>query len=429
MVKSLKVAVIGAGVAGLASARELGREGHHVVVYEKSDQLGGTWVYDPRVDSDPLGVDPNRKIVHSSLYSSLCANFPRQLMGFSDYTFEIRKNGALKTFPGHEEVLKFLNEFAMDFGLVELIRFNTEVVRVERVSDQWMIKSRRMSGLILEEAFDAVVVCNGHNTRPRIAVNIPGIEKWPGKQIHSHNYRVPGPFQDQVVVVIGDSASAHDISKEIAKVAKEVRLSSRSPSIEVSKLAYHENTWQHSKIERVYENGEVAFQDGASVHADIILHCTGFNYDFPFLETNGMVTVDDRRVGPLYKHVFPPELAPSLSFVGIPYAVVVFHMLEFQARWVASVLSGKVLLPSEKEMQTNIEKHYRHMEEAGIPKHHTHRLRFDEFGYLDWLAAQVGEPGMDERLKEIYMILIKFFVDKGWAGFRESFVENIVLKN
>ncbi|KAL2511459.1 Flavin-containing monooxygenase FMO GS-OX-like 3 [Abeliophyllum distichum] len=379
MVKSLKVAVIGAGVAGLASARELGREGHHVVVYEKSDQLGGTWVYDPRVDSDPLGVDPNRKIVHSSLYSSLCANFPRQLMGFSDYTFQIRKNGELKTFPGHEEVLKFLNEFAMDFGLVELIRFNTEVVRVERVNDQWMIKSRRMSGLILEEAFDAVVVCNGHNTRPRIAVDIPGIEKWPGKQIHSHNYRVPGPFQDQ--------------------------------------------------IECVYENGEVAFQDGASVHADIILHCTGFNYDFPFLETNGMVTVDDRRVGPLYKHVFPPELAPSLSFVGIPYAVVVFHMLEFQARWVASVLSGKVLLPLEKEMQTDIEKHYRHMEEAGIPKHHTHRLPFDEFGYLDWLAAQVGEPGMDEGLKEIYMTLIKFFVDKGWAGFRESFVENIVLKN
>lgn len=25
-----------------------------------------------------------------------------------------------------------------------------------------------------------------------------GIEKWPGKQIHSHNYRVPEPFRDQV---------------------------------------------------------------------------------------------------------------------------------------------------------------------------------------------------------------------------------------
>ncbi|XP_022857925.1 flavin-containing monooxygenase FMO GS-OX5-like, partial [Olea europaea var. sylvestris] len=378
---------------------------------------------------DPLGLDPNREIVHSSLYSSLCTNFPRQLMGFSDYPFEIRKNGELKTFPGHEEVLKFLNEFARDFGLDELIRFNTEVVRVKRVNDKWIVESRtKTNDLNLEEAFDAVVVCNGHYTQPRIAVDIPGIEKWPGKQIHSHNYRVPEPFQDQVVVVIGHSASAHDISKEIAKLAKEVHLSSRSPNVKVSKLDYHDNTWQHSKIERVYESGEVSFQDGASVHADIILHCTGFNYDFPFLETNGIVTVDDRRVGPLYKHVFPPKLSPTLSFIGIPYAVVVFHMVEFQARWVASVLSGKVLIPSEEEMLIDIEKHYQHMEEAGRPKYQTHSLHFDEFGYLDWLAAQVGEPGMDEGLKEIFRTLFKFFADKGWAGFRELFLEKLSIK-
>jgi hypothetical protein len=31
--------------------------------------------------------------------------------------------------------------------------------------------------------------------------------------------------------------------------------------------------------------------------------------------------VDDNCVGPLYKHVFPPQLAPSLSFLGIPWKV------------------------------------------------------------------------------------------------------------
>lgn len=46
-----------------------------------------------------------------------------------------------------------------------------------------------------------------------------------------------------------------------------------------------------------------------------------YKYHFPFLETNGIVTVDDNRVGPLYKHVFPPALAPSLSFVGLPWKV------------------------------------------------------------------------------------------------------------
>ncbi|KAL0429049.1 UNVERIFIED_CONTAM: putative flavin-containing monooxygenase FMO GS-OX-like 11 [Sesamum radiatum] len=132
MAPPLKVAVIGAGVAGLTAARALKEEGLQVSVYEKSDRLGGTWVYDPRVESDPLGVDPDREVVHGSLYPSLRTNIPRQLMGFSDYPFGCRKNGDSRTFPCHEEVLNFLVELAEEFGLVELIRFNTEVVRVER---------------------------------------------------------------------------------------------------------------------------------------------------------------------------------------------------------------------------------------------------------------------------------------------------------
>ncbi|XP_022868655.1 flavin-containing monooxygenase FMO GS-OX-like 2, partial [Olea europaea var. sylvestris] len=199
-----------------------------------------------------------------------------------------------------------------------------------------------------------------------------GIEKWPGEQIHSHNYRVPETFQDQVVVVIGDSASAHDISGEIVKFAKEVHLSSRSPGVKVSN---YDSIWQHSKIECVYKNGDVSFEDGASVHADIILYCTG---------------------------------------------------------WVARVLSGKVLLPSEKEMLADIEKHYQRMEEVGKPKHHTHSLHSDEFEYLDWLAAETGEAKVDERLKEmyrtIYKLLAKFLADRGRINFKEMVVETGVFE-
>lgn len=43
-----------------------------------------------------------------------------------------------------------------------------------------------------------------------------------------------------------------------------------------------------------------------------------YKYKFPFLETNGYMSIDDNRVEPLYKHVFPPALAPGLSFVGLP---------------------------------------------------------------------------------------------------------------
>ena len=82
-----KVAVIGGGAAGLMAARELRREGHKVVVFEREAQPGGTWVYTHEVESDPLGLDPGRTIVHSSLYSSLRTNLPREVMGFSDFPF------------------------------------------------------------------------------------------------------------------------------------------------------------------------------------------------------------------------------------------------------------------------------------------------------------------------------------------------------
>lgn len=179
MSTSLKLAVIGAGVSGLLAGRELLSEGHRVVIYEKLDRPGGTWIYDPRVDSDPLGSDPDREIVHGSLYKSLRTNLPRPAMGFSDYPFEDRLNGDARIFPGHEEVLKFLEDFGSDFGLGELIRFGSEVVRVERVESEgegegeWVVES--MSSRVGKEVevFDGVVVCNGHHTEPRLA-NLPG---------------------------------------------------------------------------------------------------------------------------------------------------------------------------------------------------------------------------------------------------------------
>nr|GMD71564.1 flavin-containing monooxygenase FMO GS-OX5-like isoform X1 [Ipomoea batatas] len=430
MAATLNVAVIGAGVAGLSAARQLKKNGHRVIVYEKSDRLGGIWVYDPRVESDPLCRDPNREIIHGSLYKSLRTNLPRHLMGFSDYPFRVAKNGHVNNFPGHAEVLKFLDEFAAEFELAGLIRFNTEVVRVEQVEgcrngEKWVVESRKTSQLSSEEeVFDAVVVCNGHYTQPRLA-EFPGMEKWPGKQSHSHNYRDPEPYRNLVVVLIGHSASAHDISREIALVAKEVHLSTRSKDVKLFKFDDYQNIWHHSKIDHVDENGEVVFEDGESIHADAILHCTGFKYEFPFLNTNGVVNVDDNRVGPLYKHVFPPELAPRLSFIGIPYRVIVFQMLELQAKWIAQVLSGNALLPSREEMLADVEAHYRQLEENGIPKHHTHLLCNYDMEYLDFLAVQAGVPPVDPELKEMFNNLFKFAYKHGFnSASRDLWDEN-----
>ncbi|KAL8228504.1 hypothetical protein R6Q57_016088 [Mikania cordata] len=364
MTNSLNVAVIGAGISGLLTSRELLRQNHRITVFEKSNQIGGTWVYDDRVEVDGcLLLDPNRSVVHSSLYSSLRTNLPRPMMGFIDYSFEDRSYGDPRMFPGHREVLRFLQGFANEFGVTEFIRFNSEVVRVESRNGGFVVEWQTKKVGSAEEVFDAVVVCIGHYTEPRVANDVPGIEEWSRKQLHSHNYRVPEPYQDQVVVVIGSGPSALDISREIATTAKEVHLSSRSSNVKVSMVDGYQNMWQHMKIKRVFDDGTVVFQDDDSIVADVILHCTGY-----------------------------------ALLLGMTMGIL-FRMLELQAKWVAFTLSGKIMLPSKEEMLADVYKQYQQMDENGILKSYTHSLNF-QFEYVDWLAAQVGLR-VDDRLKEI----------------------------
>jgi hypothetical protein len=56
------------------------------------------------------------------------------------------------------------------------------------------------------QEFDAVVVANGHYSEPNLP-DVAGADAWPGLQLHSHNYRTPEVFRDQVVVVVGASNS------------------------------------------------------------------------------------------------------------------------------------------------------------------------------------------------------------------------------
>lgn len=250
-----RIAVIGAGAAGLVAARELRREGHGVVVFERSGTVGGTWIHNPAVESDLLGLEPNRKVVHSSLYDSLRTNLSRECMGFLDYPF-VANNGSFdhdhRRFPGHREVLRYLEDFSRHADLCGLVRFCSEVVSVEMEGEgRWAVRSRKMGASRHSdesELYDGVVVCNGHYTEPRVA-DIPGIENWPGKQMHSHNYRNPQLFLGQVIVVIGGSSSAADISREIAGIAKEVHSASRSSCAGTPmKQPGYDNLWLHSMV-------------------------------------------------------------------------------------------------------------------------------------------------------------------------------------
>ncbi|CAN8298645.1 unnamed protein product [Cochlearia groenlandica] len=419
--RSKKVCVIGAGPSGLVSARELRKEGHKVVVMEQNDDVGGQWLYQPNVEEeDPLvgrisrrngsniDIDGALLKVHSSIYSSLRLTSPREIMGYSDFPFLAKKGRDMRRFPGHKELWLYLKDFSEAFGIREMIRFN---VKVEFVGEQeedkeednvrrWIVRSReKLSGKVIEEIFDAIVVATGHYSYPRLP-SIQGMDSWRRKQIHSHVYRVPNPFRNEVVVVVGNSMSGQDISMELVEVAKEVHLSAKSLVITcgLSKvISKHSNLVIHPQIESLEDDGRVIFVDGSWVVADTILYCTGYSYKFPFLESKGRVEVDDDRVGPLFEHTFPPSLSPSLSFVGIPRKLIGFPFFEAQSKWIAQVLSGKSTLPSSDQMLQSVNDFYRSRDLSGVPKHNTHDIA--DFSYCDRYADYVGFPHLEEWRK------------------------------
>lgn len=62
----MKIAIIGAGAAGLSAIKHAVNYGFLCDTFEQTDKVGGTWNY-----TDLVGVDENGLPVHSSMYKGL----------------------------------------------------------------------------------------------------------------------------------------------------------------------------------------------------------------------------------------------------------------------------------------------------------------------------------------------------------------------
>ncbi|KAI4980819.1 hypothetical protein ZWY2020_021304 [Hordeum vulgare] len=96
-------------------------------------------------------------------------------MGFLDFPF-LPVPGDPRRFPGHRQMLRYLEDFARRFDLLRLVRLEMEVVGVRRRgASSWTVsyRSSKLAGAgcdgLEDEVFDAVDVCNGHFTEPRLA--------------------------------------------------------------------------------------------------------------------------------------------------------------------------------------------------------------------------------------------------------------------
>jgi cation diffusion facilitator CzcD-associated flavoprotein CzcO len=405
--RPLRIAIIGAGPAGLACARWLLRHGLNPVLFDAADRLGGQW----NVDGP-----------HSGVWRGMRTNTSRVLSAFSDLPHE--QDTAV--YPRQDQMLAYLERYAALHGIGARLRTGTRVEHLSRVDGGWQLRLRTAATGLVTEVFDHVIVATGRQSTPAIPP-LPGLDA-PGdlEVLHAQDFAGGEAYRGRDVVVAGGSVSALEIASDLAlSGARRVILSSRRQRYVLPKLIggvptdhvmftraaalagsalppdairaqlralfartgadprpygaqpahadpfvagltqsqYFLSLVAEGRIETrpfvtAVEDGRVQFADGSDARADVLLLATGYRLHLPFLDEAVARTLDsDEQSAGLHEHTFHPEL-PGLAFAGLfDQTGPLLPVLELQARWIAGVVAGRLAPPAQDAMQASLARH------------------------------------------------------------------------
>jgi Flavin-binding monooxygenase-like len=397
--KDARVAVIGAGAAGIAAVLGLRAAGmKNITVFEATSKVGGTWNY---TSSD---------VSLGSMYASLRTNLPKETMSFESMPFE----ASLPSFLGHENVAQYLQCVATREGIMDFIRFNSSVARISPVDPNifatpWTVQlavdapDGRQSDLSVPEYFDAVVVCNGHFSKPS-SWRPDGAASWPGRITHSHDYRTPDPFIGKNVVVLGAGPSGTDIALELSQCGVAGVLLSHATGGETS-ARYGGVVPQCAAVVACRTDGSLVLHDGSIIDdVDELLLCTGYAYSFPFLDANvsGVsVHTDGRVIDGLFMHCIAAA-HPTLSLLGQVFKVLPFPLFADQAALIAGVLRGTLpfcISPASMRELCDAE---RARTAVDKPEKYRHSLDDDQWRYRELIARWTNRKPPPKSVIEMY---------------------------
>mgnify|MGYP001158407749 FL=1 len=422
------IAVIGAGPSGITAVKNISEKGFNVTCFERCEGVGGNWRF-----NDPSGHSSVFETTHiiSSKYTSFYEDFP-----FPEDTPD---------YPSHQQLLKYFNDYADHFQIKKYIKFGTEVLNCEYLSDKtWEVEWKHLdSSRIHKTKFDALVVCNGHHHVPRYP-NYPG--KFEGEFLHSHDYKSAAPFKGKNVLVIGGGNSACDVAVETSRVSKSTSISWRRgyylipkflfgytsdifakrsrwlpkfirlpfqkfmlemvqgknediglPKVNNHVLATHPtvnsdlyNAVRHGKVKPYgdiskYEGNFVHFKDGGKKKFDVIIACTGFQISHTFFKKE----LIDFQTGPVrLLHKMIPENLENLYFIGLFQPLgCIWPGAELQSKLAAKHLlrewepSGELRYLIEKELQN------KDVNQIDTPRH---TITVDDFSFRSRLKKELN---------------------------------------
>ncbi|WP_428332493.1 NAD(P)-binding domain-containing protein [Novosphingobium sp.] len=340
-----RIAVIGAGASGLAvlrafqSAKAKGVDVPEVVCFEKQDDWGGLWKYSWRT-----GLDQYGEPVHGSMYRYLWSNGPKECLEFADYSFEEHFGRPIPSYPPRAVLHDYIMGRVAKAGVRDKVRFNSPVrdVRWDEAAKLFTVRVKdQIADRLYEETFDHVIVSSGHFSTPNVP-HFAGIETFPGRVLHAHDFRSADEFAGKDVLMIGSSYSAEDIGTQCVKYgAKSVTFSYRTRPLP---FAWPEQFEQRPLLTKV-EGNLAHFIDGSTKTVDAIVMCTGYLHHFPFLPDDlRLVTHNRLYPGNLWQGVVWQD-NPALFYVGMQDQFFTFNMFDAQAWYVRDLILGRIAIP------------------------------------------------------------------------------------
>jgi 4-hydroxyacetophenone monooxygenase len=204
--RRVRVGIVGAGMSGIIAAHRLRQAGVEVVVFEKNNDVGGTWL-----ENDYPGC---RVDIQNHFYSYATAQTPDWPQYHSPQPV----------------LLEYFRTCIERFGVADCIRYSTEVLgaRWDEAECAWLVETSTAGGDPEQQRLDALVCATGQLNRPSMP-KIKGIDDFSGPWFHSARWDDTVELHNKRVGIIGTGASAAQFIPRVADVAAELVVFQRTP--------------------------------------------------------------------------------------------------------------------------------------------------------------------------------------------------------
>lgn len=403
-----RVAIVGAGPSGMAQlhafeeARNNGADVPKLVCFEKQGDWGGLWNYTWRSGLDEFG-EP----VHGSMYRFLWSNGPKECLEFADYPFEEHFAKPIPSFPPREVLFDYITGRAEKNDVRRFVQFNTAVrwISYDSDSEQFSVTVEDLySSETRTEEFDYVIVASGHFSIPNMPA-YEGFETFPGRVLHSHDFRDSREFAGKNLLVMGSSYSAEDIALQTKKYgANCVTITYRTAPMGFS---WPPGIEEVPRLVRM--DGDTArFTDGTSRRVDAIILCTGYQHRFPFIEQGLRLRTANVLYTPdLYKGVFWLDNT-KMMYLSMQDQFYTMTLFDAEAWYARDYVLGRISLPSRSEMADDVAE-WRAREDSLTNAHEQIDFQAD---HIQDLIKDVDYPDFDLDLTRVHF--------KNWENDKEE---------